>query len=148
MESTLQPLLAAALRELLELAQLIPAHALIASNFGLCSTVGDKVVVKAPDWVYVPRVKPIPEGEIRRSYTPHLEGDPPAIVMEFVSETEGGEYSINPHYNTLSCSHGDSISSAKGAVPSFSPFASLGSQLAAVKETVTVTWKAFRSLVP
>lgn len=97
-ESTLQPLLAAALRELLELAQLIPAHALIASNFGLCSTVEGKVVVKAPDWVYVPMVKSIPEGEIRRSYTPHLEGDPPAIVMEFVSETEGGEYSINPHY--------------------------------------------------
>jgi Uma2 family endonuclease len=97
-ESTLQPLLAAALREALELAQMIPAQALIASNFGLCSTVGDKVVVKAPDWVYVPAVQPIPEGEIRRSYTPHLEGDPPAIVMEFISETEGGEYSINPHY--------------------------------------------------
>jgi hypothetical protein len=47
-ESTLQPLLAAALREALELAQMIPAQALIASNFGLCSTVGDKVVVKAP----------------------------------------------------------------------------------------------------
>jgi len=97
-ESTLQPLLAAALRELLELAQLIPAQALIASNFGLCSTVGDKVVVKAPDWVYVPRVQTLPEGEIRRSYTPYLEGDPPAIVMDFISETEGSEYSINPHY--------------------------------------------------
>ncbi|MEN9224681.1 MAG: Uma2 family endonuclease [Thermostichus sp. DRC_bins_24] len=97
-ESTLQPLLAAALRELLELADLIPAQALIASNFGLCSTVGDKVVVKAPDWVYVPAVQPIPEGEIRRNYTPKLEGDPPAIVMEFISETEGGEYSINPHH--------------------------------------------------
>jgi hypothetical protein len=22
----------------------------------------------------------------------------PAIVLEFISETEGGEYSINPHY--------------------------------------------------
>jgi len=48
-ESTLQPLLAAALREALELSQLIPDQALIASNFGLCSTVEDKVVVKAAD---------------------------------------------------------------------------------------------------
>jgi Uma2 family endonuclease len=97
-ESTLQPLLAAALRESLELAGLILASSLIASNFGICATVGDKTVVKAPDWVYVPSVQPIPEGEIRRSYTPHVEGDVPALVMEFISATEGGEYSINPHY--------------------------------------------------
>jgi Uma2 family endonuclease len=97
-ESTLQPLLAAALRESLELAGLILASSLIASNFGICATVGDKTVVKAPDWVYVPSVQPIPEGEIRRSYTPHLEGDVPALVMEFISATEGGEYSINPHH--------------------------------------------------
>jgi hypothetical protein len=71
---------------------------LIASNFGICATVGDKTVVKAPDWVYVPSVEPILAGEIRRSYTPHTEGDIPAIVLEFISETEGGEYSINPHY--------------------------------------------------
>lgn len=46
----------------------------------------------------MPSLKPIPEGQIRRSYTPHLEGDIPALVIEFISETEGGEYSINPHY--------------------------------------------------
>jgi Uma2 family endonuclease len=97
-ESTLQPLLAAALRESLELAGLILESMLIASNFGICATVGEKTVVKAPDWVYVPSLKPIPEGEIRRSYTPHAEGDVPTLVMEFISETEGGEYSINPHY--------------------------------------------------
>jgi hypothetical protein len=77
---------------------LIVESSLIASNFGICATVGDKIVVKAPDWVYVPSVKAIPDGEIRRSYTPHAEGDVPALVMEFISETEGGEYSINPHY--------------------------------------------------
>ncbi|MFM6517328.1 MAG: Uma2 family endonuclease, partial [Microcystis panniformis] len=54
--------------------------------------------VKAPDWVYIPSVKPIPSGTIRRSYTPHIEGEIPTIVLEFISETEGGEYSINPHY--------------------------------------------------
>ena len=97
-ESNLQPLLAAALRESLELAGLILAANLIASNFGICATVTGKTVVKAPDWVYVRSVKPLPEGEIRRSYTPHLEGDVPTIVMEFISETEGSEYSINPHY--------------------------------------------------
>ncbi|MEA5510038.1 Uma2 family endonuclease [Crocosphaera sp. UHCC 0190] len=97
-ESNLQPLLASALRESLELAGLIVESMLIASNFGLCATVGDKTIVKAPDWVYVPSVQSLPVGEIRRSYTPHLEGDIPAIVIEFVSETEGGEYSINPHY--------------------------------------------------
>jgi hypothetical protein len=97
-ESNLQPLLAAALKESLELAGLIIESMLIASNFGLCSTVGDKTVVKAPDWVYVSSVHPIPTGEIRRSYTPNIEGEIPSIVMEFISETEGSEYSINPHY--------------------------------------------------
>lgn len=97
-DNTLQPLLAAALREALELAGLILESNLIASNFGLCATVGDKTIVKAPDWVYIPSVQPVPEGEIRRSYTPNLEGDVPLVVMEFISETEGSEYSINPHY--------------------------------------------------
>ena len=97
-ESTLQPLLAAALREALEAAGLILEANLIASNFGICATVDGKIVVKAPDWVYIASVAPIPEGQIRRSYTPHTEGEVPAIVMEFISETEGGEYSLNPHY--------------------------------------------------
>lgn len=46
-ENNLQPLLAAALRESLELAGLILESMLIASNFGICATVGDKTVVKA-----------------------------------------------------------------------------------------------------
>ena len=97
-ESNLQPLLAAALRESLELVGLILEAGLIASNFGICATVADKVVVKAPDWVYIPDVKPLPEGEVRRSYTPHVEGTQPGVVMEFISATEGGEYSLNPHF--------------------------------------------------
>lgn len=97
-ESTLQPLLAAALREALELDNRISANGLIASNFGLCAMVEGKTIVKAPDWVYVPMVRSVPEGAIRRSYTPHLEGEGPAIVMEFISATEGGEYSIKPSY--------------------------------------------------
>ena len=97
-DNNLQPLLAAALRESLELAGLILESMLIASNFGLCATVKTQTVVKAPDWVYIPSVKPIASGEIRRGYTPHLEGEIPTIVLEFISETEGGEYSINPHY--------------------------------------------------
>ncbi len=97
-ESNLQPLLAAALRESLELAGLILEACLIASNFGLCATVGDQTIVKAPDWVYVRSVRPLSEGTVRRSYTPHLEGDVPTLVMEFISAAEGGEYSINPHF--------------------------------------------------
>ncbi len=58
-DNNLQPLLAAALRESLELAGLILESMLIASNFGLCATVKTQTVVKAPDWVYIPSVKPI-----------------------------------------------------------------------------------------
>jgi hypothetical protein len=97
-DNNLQPLLAAALRESLELAGLILESMLIATNFGLCATVEDKTVVKAPDWVYVKEIQPLAAGVARRSYTPHREGSLPSIVMEFVSETEGSEYSINPHY--------------------------------------------------
>jgi len=47
-ENNLQPLLAAALRESLELAGLILESMLIASNFGLCATVGDKTIGQSP----------------------------------------------------------------------------------------------------
>jgi hypothetical protein len=49
-------------------------------------------VIKAPDWLYVPSVRE--QLAERNSYTPNLEGDVPTIVMEFLSETEGGEYSF------------------------------------------------------
>jgi hypothetical protein len=97
-ESNLQPLLAAALRESLDLAGLILESVIIATNFGICATVDRKTVVKAPDWVYIPAAIPFPEGESRRSYTPCTEGDRPTVVMEFISATEGTEYSHNPHY--------------------------------------------------
>ena len=46
---------------------------------------------------------PLAEGIIRRSYTPNLEGVPVAVVMEFLSEAEGGELSIRstPPYGKL-----------------------------------------------
>jgi hypothetical protein len=97
-ESNLQPLLAAALRESLDLAGLILESVIIATNFGICATVDRKTVVKAPDWVYIPGTIPFPDGESRRSYTPCTEGDRPTVVMEFISATEGTEYSHNPHY--------------------------------------------------
>jgi hypothetical protein len=55
---------------------------LIGSNFGLVATVNKKMVVKAPDWFYASLVHPVAEGVIRRSYTPVLEGDTVAVVME------------------------------------------------------------------
>ncbi|MEZ2250816.1 Uma2 family endonuclease [Microcoleus sp.] len=93
-----QPLLAAALRESLELAGFILASMLIASNFGLCAKVNDKTIVKAPDWVYVPSVLPPEPGEVRRSYSPNAEGEVPAVVMEFLSDTKGSEYSTISKY--------------------------------------------------
>ncbi|MGK7952771.1 MAG: Uma2 family endonuclease [Xenococcaceae cyanobacterium] len=97
-ENITQPFLAAALTEALDLAGSIAPGMLIASNMGICAKVDGKTVLKAPDWFYVPRVLPVGEGVIRRSYTPHTEGDIPAIVMEFLSETDTGEYSIRPTY--------------------------------------------------
>jgi len=92
-----QPSLAAALTESLEIARKLPANALITTNYGICATVNQKMVVKAPDWAYVPSIR-VPREEVKRSYTPRLQGDIPAIVMEFLSDTEGGEYSSKPTY--------------------------------------------------
>ncbi len=64
---------------------------LIGSNFGLMAAVNQKIVVKAPDWFYVPQVQPLAAGSIRRSYTPQLQGAMVAIVMEFLLDEEGGE---------------------------------------------------------
>lgn len=97
-DNILQPLLAAALTESLDLASQLNSHCLVAANMGICAKVNQKMTIKAPDWFYVPHVYPLPEGEIRRSYTPQLEGEIPLIVMEFLSETDGGEYSSRPTY--------------------------------------------------
>jgi Uma2 family endonuclease len=92
-----QPSLAAALTESLEIAGKLPANALITTNYGICATVNQKMVVKAPDWAYIPSIR-VPREEVKRSYTPRLQGDIPVIVMEFLSDTEGGEYSSKPTY--------------------------------------------------
>lgn len=92
-----QPSLAAALTESLEVAGKLPVNALITTNYGICATVNGKIVVKAPDWSYIPALR-VPREEVKRSYTPQLQGDLPIIVMEFLSDTEGGEYSIKPTY--------------------------------------------------
>lgn len=97
-ENIQQPFLAVALTEALGAAGLITPEMLIASNFGLVATLNDKTVVKAPDWLLVPRVHPIESGIVRCSYTPYREGEPVALVMEFLSEAETGEYSSRPIY--------------------------------------------------
>ncbi|MEG5050682.1 MULTISPECIES: Uma2 family endonuclease [unclassified Microcoleus] len=93
-----QPLLAAALREILEIAGLIVTGILVAPNMGICATVDSKLVIKAPDWFYARNVQPLENQEIRRSYTPNLEGEIPAIVMEFLSATANDEYSRKKTY--------------------------------------------------
>ena len=92
-----QPPIAAVLTESLELAGRLPSTALATTNYGICATVNDKVVVKAPDWAYVPKMNVVRE-EIKRSYTPNLQGDIPTVVMEFLSDAEGTEYSSKRTY--------------------------------------------------
>lgn len=97
-ENINQPILAAALRDSLEVSGHLQDTILVASNLGICATLNGKLVIKAPDWFYARNVASLPAPEVRRSYTPNLEGDTPAIVMEFLSETPGDEYSIKPTY--------------------------------------------------
>ncbi|XWK86019.1 MAG: Uma2 family endonuclease [Phormidium sp.] len=91
------PSLAAALTEILRLAGRLPKTALTSTNYGICATVNGKIVVKAPDWAYISRIT-VPREQVNRSYTPQLQGEIPTIVMEFLSDTEGGEYSIKETY--------------------------------------------------
>ncbi len=95
-ENTGQPILAGALRESLEINGFIQPQMLIASNFGLCATLNGQFIAKAPDWLYIARVNQVLAN--RRSYTPTLEGEIPAVVMEFLSDTEDREYSVKPTY--------------------------------------------------
>jgi Uma2 family endonuclease len=95
-ESIAQPLLAAALTESLDLAGCIAPEMLIVSNMAIAVKVNQKTNVKAPDWFYVAKAPRLSGSQIRRSYTPHTEGEVPAIVMEFLSEEETGEYSMRP----------------------------------------------------
>jgi Uma2 family endonuclease len=97
-ENLYHPLQASGLREILEVAALITAQMLVGSNFGICANVNGRTVVKAPDWFYVPNAIPVASGIVRRSYTPHTEGDIPAIVMEFLSDTDQTEYSAKSTY--------------------------------------------------
>lgn len=92
-----QPTLAAALTESLLLAGKLPDTALTPTNYGICATVNGKLVVKAPDWAYIPKIT-VERSQVIRSYTPHLQGDIPAIALEFLSDTDGGEYSVKETY--------------------------------------------------
>lgn len=97
-ENTSHPMLAGALKESLELHGDIKPDILIGSNLGICTKVNDDLVIKAPDWFYVAYVKPLEAKSDRKSYTPHLEGDVPTLVMEFLSDTDGSEYSVKRTY--------------------------------------------------
>jgi hypothetical protein len=101
-EDESQPLLAAALRQPLTAFPELMQDALIVSNFALCAGISfpgsssdeQRIICKAPDWMYVKPVNPKNVSQVRRSYTPHTEGTIPQIVMEFLSETYGEEYSV------------------------------------------------------
>jgi Uma2 family endonuclease len=92
-----QPLLATALTDSFAVAGKLSATTLTPTNYAICATLDGKYVVKAPDWAFIPEIR-VSRQAIDRSYTPNLQGDIPAIVMEFLSETDGGEYSSKPTY--------------------------------------------------
>ena len=92
-----QPALAAALTDSLNIANYLAPEAATTTNYGICAKVDGKTVVKAPDWAWIPKIS-VPKENVERSYTPVLEGDTPIVVMEFLSETEGDEYSNKPTY--------------------------------------------------
>lgn len=98
-ENTDQPLLAAALRQPLTLFPELCQDALIVSNFALCAAIDERIICKAPDWMYVRPVQPWRKTSPRRSYTPHTEGTIPQVVMEFLSATYGEEYSVESTEN-------------------------------------------------
>ena len=93
-ENTDQPLLAAALRQPLTAFPELLQDALIVSNFALCAAISERIICKAPDWMYVRPVQPWLQSYPRRSYTPNTQGTIPQIVMEFLSATYGEEYSV------------------------------------------------------
>lgn len=92
-----QPTQAAALTESLQLTGKLSPNSLTTTNYGICATVNGKIVVKAPDWAYISEIRTTKQ-EVFRSYTPQLQGDIPVIVMEFISDTDGTEYSSKPTY--------------------------------------------------
>jgi hypothetical protein len=92
-----QPALAAALTESLQLAGKISVNALTPTNYGICATLNGRMVIKAPDWAYIPNIR-VEREEVKRSYTPQLQGEMPVIVMEFISDTQETEYSIKATY--------------------------------------------------
>lgn len=93
-ENTDQPLLAAALRQPLAAFPHLMQDALVVSNFALCAAIEERIICKAPDWMYVRPVKPWQSSQPRRSYTPNTEGTIPQVVMEFLCATYGEEYSV------------------------------------------------------
>ena len=102
-ENIQQPMLAAALTAALGENGLIQSGMLIGTSFALVATINKQTVVKAPDWFYVPRVLPVSADVSRRGYTQHREGDPVAVVMEFLSTEGWGDLSLRdiPPYGKL-----------------------------------------------
>jgi Uma2 family endonuclease len=90
-----QPTLAAALTNSLSQADRLDAQTITITNYPVCATVNDRIVLKAPDWAYISPIS-VTKAEVNRSYTPHVQGPVPSIVMEFISHKDGGEYSVRP----------------------------------------------------
>ncbi|MBD2577711.1 Uma2 family endonuclease [Oscillatoria sp. FACHB-1406] len=93
-----QTLLAGALSESLELAGYLKPTMLVGADLGICATIDEQLNIKAPDWFYASPVQEWTATACRKSYTPHLEGAVPSIVIEFLSDKDGSEYSVKRSY--------------------------------------------------
>jgi len=63
---------------------------LMALTLVSAATVDGQIGSQSPDWFYVRSVLPAPPTKTVAAT--RLEGEVPVIVMEFLSETDGGEY--------------------------------------------------------
>ncbi len=91
-----QFLLAVALQDALSSAGYLSDEHFFATSLSVCAKVNGRTTLKAPDWFFVPYVYQTQKNY--RSYTPEAEGKPLAIVIEFVSDSEGREYDNSSSY--------------------------------------------------
>ncbi len=102
-ESIAQPLLAAALNDSLELSQHLAPETMVAYNMALVVKINQKTIVKAPDWFYVAKVNPVGKNVIRRSYSPHIDGEVLRSLWNFFQKKIPVSIPCAPHPPTAKC---------------------------------------------
>lgn len=68
--------LAVALTDGLAVAGKLSPLSITLANYRICATLDGKIVVKAPDWAFIPEIR-VERSQAERSYTPELQGARP-----------------------------------------------------------------------